>query len=222
MRFACSPCRARTSQQNEGRGRNPLAPLQNTRAKDRHGTAEEQCFVPVRQSHAYRRKQYPGDRTPTLSGIPQAIGVKQSPWSRNTDRKYPDHPGGVTVDPRRLGPTVTPPSNRRESRTKEKRYCSIMPLRCPFRWRLLEPTIRKYPDRRDVMYRTAERSYSGTQHHAGRANNPARSDAGPARTCPGTTPRLKENTIWKYPNRSEAGPGGLARHHSDKNTIRPE
>jgi len=32
VRFACSPCRARTSQQNEGRGRNPLSPLQNTRA----------------------------------------------------------------------------------------------------------------------------------------------------------------------------------------------
>ena len=76
----------------------------------------------------------------------------------------------------------------------KRRYCSIMPLRRPFRWRLLDPTIRKYPDRRDVMYRTAERSYSGTQHHAGRANNPARSDAGPARTCPGTTPRLKEKT----------------------------
>ena len=73
-------------------------------------------------------EKYPGDRTPTLKVIPQAIGVSQFPWSRNTDRKYPDHPGGVTVDPRRLGPTVTPPSNRRESRTKEKRYCPILPL----------------------------------------------------------------------------------------------
>ena len=65
-------------------------------------------------------EKYPGDRTPTLPGIPQAISVKQFPWSRNTDRKYPDHPGGVTVDPRRLGPTVTPPSNRRESLTKRR------------------------------------------------------------------------------------------------------